>query len=121
MRWPDQFNGGQDISQPTIAMDLTATMLAAAGRLDPSMDLDESNLLPLFENEQTIKPLFWRYGSMWATRHGKWKYVLDNGTQFLFDLENDIGERNNLFSRYPETALALREALIEWNDSLVAP
>ena len=123
MRWPEQFNGAQSISHPTIAMDLTATMLAAAGRLDPSMDLDGSSLLPLLENEneQTTKPLFWRYDSMWATRHGKWKYVLDNGTQFLFDLENDIGERNNLFSRYPETALDLREALIEWNESLVAP
>ena len=118
MRWPDQINSGQDIEQTSIAMDLTATMLAAAGQTDQT--LDGADLLPTLQNQDAENPrtLFWQYGPMWATRQGKWKYVLDNGTQFLFDLEEDIAERDNLLATYPEIARNMRETLIEWSQTL---
>lgn len=124
MRWPNQLNAQQEIEHPSIAMDLTSTILAAAGQDIEPLALDGTSLLPLLQDagEVAVEPLFWRFGSganhMWAIRRDNWKYVLDNGTQFLFDLETDIGERNNLFSSHPDIARELRAALIAWNQTL---
>ena len=120
MRWPNQFSNEQDIEQVSIAMDLTATMLAAAGQNEEALALDGANLLPILQNEEAefTRPLFWRFGSMWAARKDNWKYVVDDGTQFLFDLDADIGERNNSFASHPEVASELRELLIEWNQAI---
>ena len=123
MRWPNQFKSGEDIEHMSIAMDLTATMLSAAGQNEEALALDGSDLLPLLQQEQPVptKSLFWRFGSMWVVRKGNWKYVLDNGTQLLFDLEADISERNNLFADYPGVVRELRDELTAWNQSLRAP
>ena len=69
MRWPDAFNGSQNIDQSNIAMDLTATMLAAAGQQET--ELDGINLLPLLKGETAAasRSLFWRYGPMWAVSY----------------------------------------------------
>lgn len=40
IRWPGEFDEGRVIDRPTIAMDLTATMLAAAGRDTAALELD---------------------------------------------------------------------------------
>ncbi len=123
MRWPGQFDNAQAVEHPSVAMDLTATMLAAAGQNEATAALDGSDLLPILKNEEveSAPPFFWRFGAMWAVRKDNWKYVLDNGTQFLFDLDADIGERNNLFATHPEVAAELREALVEWNQTVRAP
>ena len=126
VQWPSQLSGGQVVERPTIAMDLTATILAAAGRDREELELDGSSLLPVLRNEREVPspPLFWRITSqmnkMWAVRHENWKYVVDRGTQLLFDLEADIGERNNLFAARPEVARELRATLSEWEQSLPA-
>jgi arylsulfatase A-like enzyme len=107
-------------------MDMTATMLAAAGRNVEALELDGSSLLPVLrnENEVSAQPLFWRTDSpmntMRAVRHENWKYVVDSGTQLLFDLEADIGERTDLFAVRPGVARELRAALSAWEKSLTA-
>ena len=53
-----------------------------------------------------------------AVRRGKWKYVYDREMELLFDLEKDIGEKHNLAYQHPELVKKLRDALIEWNDSV---
>ena len=126
VQWPIQFSGGQVVERPSIAMDLTATMLSAAGRDLDELELDGSSLLPVLRNEReaSAQPLFWRITSplntMWAVRQENWKYVVDRGTQLLFDLDTDIGERNNLFAAQPEVVRELRAALRAWEQSLPA-
>ena len=125
-RWPGHVPPAETVSQPAISMDLTATILDAAGldHLLPSLDGDGISLLPAV-NGQVIaeeRPLFWRLGRDKAVRQGRWKYLVEGvtGTQFLFDLEADIGERNNLFYRHPEVVAALRAALRTWERSFTA-
>ena len=126
VQWAGRFEGGQVVERPTIAMDVTATMLAAAGRNVEALELDGSSLLPVLRNESEVsaQPLFWRtdwpMNTMRAVRRENWKYVVDSGTQLLFDLEADIGERTDLFAVRPGVARELRAALSAWERSLTA-
>ena len=115
---------GRTVERPSIAMDVTATILAAAGRNVQSLELDGSSLLPVLRNDGPVpaQPLFWRFGpplnGMKAARRENWKYLVDQGSQFLFDLDADIGERTNLFTARPEIVRELRASLAEWEESL---
>ncbi|MGI9264427.1 MAG: sulfatase-like hydrolase/transferase [Gammaproteobacteria bacterium] len=126
MMWRGQFVAGQTISRPTIAMDLTSTILAATGRDVDALQLDGSSLLPLLRNESDVAAdtLFWRFDvqgdSMKAVRRDNWKYIVDRSTQMVFDLDSDPGERRNLFSERTDVANQLRKALRDWEDSFVS-
>jgi arylsulfatase A-like enzyme len=126
VRWPSQIERGQEVDRPSIAMDLTATMLAAAGREPEALDLDGRNLLPLLVDGTDVpaETLYWRFqgpgGIMRAVRRDNWKFLVDRDASFLFDLDDDIGERKNLFARQPELAEELRQAFMAWSQSLTA-
>jgi arylsulfatase A-like enzyme len=126
LRWPQRLEGGQTIDRPAIAMDVTATILHAAGRESAAQGLDGASLLPVIEDPASgpKRTFFWRIGmpsgAMKAARKGKWKYVVDGNTQMLFDLDLDIGERRDAFATHPEIARELRGALADWEHSLGA-
>lgn len=117
IRWPNEVEAGGDITDPTIAMDITATMLDAAQR---ERALDGVSLVQgvTNNNEHNDRQLFWKYGRMTAVRQGSWKYVIDNHSQLLFNLDSDVGERKNLFSQYPGKVDILKKALTDWEQSL---
>lgn len=114
LRWPAAIAPGE-ASDPSSLMDLTPTLLAAAGLPAPSA-LDGLDLL----SPEAAKPrtLHWRIdlpgeGQSWrprsqrALRRGKWKYLWDN-YEFLYDIEADPGERQDLGYRFPEILAELR-------------
>ncbi len=110
LRWPGAVDAGGVSSEPGVLMDVTPTLLAAAG-LVPDQSMDCVNLLnPVPAGERT---LLWRIDlptvredwlarAQRAVRRGRWKYLWDGGFEFLFDIETDPGERNNLGFRNPE-------------------
>ena len=126
VRWPERISGAQEVHRPSIAMDLTATMLAAAGREPEALDLDGRNLLPLLVDGTDVEAqtLYWRFqgpgGIMRALRRDNWKFLVDRDAHFLFDLDADVGERNNLFASRPELAEELRQAFMAWSQSVTA-
>ncbi len=125
MRWPGRLPKGKVISQPAITMDLTATILAAAG-VQPAKErpLDGMNLMPILAGEQkeVERTFFWRIDrsgrKQKAVRHGHWKYVQDGMVEMLFDLKEDIGERRDLAYRQPETLTKLKRLLADWEADL---
>ena len=127
IRWPGVTKSGTASDSPVISMDLTATILDAAGvKLRESESLDGESLRPLFNGgELNRTALFFHYphfafhkanrpGS--AIRYGKHKLILryDDDSIELFDLENDLGENKNLAEENSEMALQLRGKLQEW-------
>ena len=72
------------------------------------------------------RTLFWRIDQearqQKAVRKGRWKFLLTNGTERLYDLSADPGERTNLASRNPDVVttmmalLADRERDVYWNE-----
>ena len=86
--------------------------------------LDGENILPILSGEQAPRErqFCWRvrqpgevYGQR-AIRRGHWKYLWDRGTDFLFDLNTDPGERRNLAFRDPELVMELKKALAAGKD-----
>jgi arylsulfatase A len=123
LRWPAVLPAKADSKDPAITMDLTATILTAAGvELPTDQPLDGEDIVPLLSGNKTPRErtFFWRlprpderFGQM-AVRRGKWKFVYDREMELLFDLEKDIGEKRNVAFQHPDVVEALRAALIEW-------
>ena len=84
-------------------------ILAAAGITPPADYRPEGiNLFPILEGRapEVERTLFWRGHPARphrAVRSGDWKLVLEP-RPMLFNLRNDIGERENLIARHPDIA-----------------
>jgi arylsulfatase A-like enzyme len=113
-------------------MDLTASFLAAAGVTPPSSYQPEGiNLLPMLKEGRTIdRTLFWRIKSaardQKAVRRGRWKYMRDGvGTvdgvhEFLFDLEQDVSERQDQSVTHIPMLVEFRKLVADWESSVDA-
>ena len=88
-------------------------------------DTDGTSFLPLLlgkPEDQKIHPyLFWDfagYGGQMAVRMGKWKGLKrdlrkkDKVTFELYNLEEDIGETNNVTSQHPEIAAKIEQIIL---------
>jgi arylsulfatase A-like enzyme len=133
LRWPGQLPAGTVSKQVGITMDLTVSILAAAGVSTPtSYRPDGINLLPLLQNGRTIeRTLFWRIKSegrdQKAVRKGRWKYlrdgvgVFDGLHEFIFDLEEDVGERQDLAAAKTGLVVEMRKLLQQWEADVGPP
>jgi arylsulfatase A-like enzyme len=125
MRWPGTVPAGTVTDQVGITMDLTATILAAAGAELPN-DLEGIDLMPIVTGQEPelSRTLFWRTrGTQRGVRSGDWKYIVQydgfGELNFVFDLKRDIGERNDLAWSEQGQAVAreLRPLLDAWEAS----
>jgi arylsulfatase A-like enzyme len=121
MRWPGRIPAGRTTPQVGIVMDVTATLLAAAGVAVPAEARpDGINLLPILEGKAPPieRTLFFRNSvggrTQRAVRRGNWKLLVDGPNTFVFDLSKDIGERADLASSRSDIARALRPLLTAW-------
>src|SRR5688572_12076732 len=125
IRWPGQIPAGTVTGQVGITMDLTASILAVAGAALPTdMRLDGMNLFPILEGRaaEVQRTLFWRGHPARphrAVRSGDWKLVLEP-RPMLFNLRNDIGERENLAGRHSDVARRLFDLLRAWERDVAA-
>ncbi len=136
LRWPGEITAGQEFSNPVAAMDLTATV-AAAGNAKPRADtpFDGVNLLPILTGKLKLKadrPLFFRRRNIKvhanqnvirqsAVRQGDWKYLrtykpLGTGKyqSTLYNLKDDIAEKENLAASSPAKVKAMSNLLEKW-------
>jgi choline-sulfatase len=108
--WPGLIAGGQRFPGAVSLVDVTATLLEMAGAPDassPFVELDGESLLPMMRGEQAA----WKdeafvehlaHGTdrpRAMLRQGRWKLCYSHGDPpeiELYDLEQDLGEFNNL-------------------------
>lgn len=118
LRWPGGVQAGGVAVEPGILMDVTPTLLAAAG-IVPDQAMDGVDLLNDHDGTTEPRTLHWRIDlptvredwvarAQRALRRGRWKYLWDGGFEFLYDLDNDPGERENLGYQYPELVAEFR-------------
>ncbi|MEK7466357.1 MAG: sulfatase-like hydrolase/transferase [Planctomycetota bacterium] len=124
-RWKGRLPAGKVYDEPVSTMDIHATALAAAGvKLPEDPNLDGASLLPFLEGKAEGRPheaLFWRMGAQAAARVGDWKLVMEKGEpDALFNLKEDIGERENLAVENAEKLKELRAAYAEWEKGTIA-
>jgi arylsulfatase A-like enzyme len=118
VRWPASLSPGRTTPQVAITMDLTRTILGAAGAEVPA-DLEGVDLLPVLRGAApSERTLFWRVSTpslqQRAVRSGDFKFVLDDVKQMLFDVRADPGERHDLSSSRQDLVRSLRAKLLAW-------
>jgi arylsulfatase A-like enzyme len=69
--------------------------------------------------------LFWQCQNQKAIRKGDWKLVVNpEGKEandvYLFNLKDDLSEKNNLTEQYPDIVKELTEALEKWEREVSA-
>jgi arylsulfatase A-like enzyme len=106
-------------------MDLTASILAAAGARPPACrTLDGMDVLPILAGHAAPaeRTFFWRVDrkerQQKAVRKGRWKYVLDAESELLFDVVADPAERDDLAYGHPGVLAELRGLLEAWEDEM---
>jgi arylsulfatase A-like enzyme len=125
VQWKGRIPSGRVLNQLVIQLDIHPTVLAAVGQSVPKdVTLDGVNLLPYLTADRTDGPheaLFWRFGAQRAVRKADWKLTdLGDGPK-LFDLANDLGEKNDLVTQHPDKLKELEAEYTAWNARNVEP
>jgi arylsulfatase A-like enzyme len=148
VRWPGVVKPGSRCDAPVSGIDFFPTFVKAAGAKVPADKiLDGVSLLPLLKQTGRIKDraLFWHFpiylqgypnpgrfetrdrlfrtrpGSV--IRYGDWKlheYFEDGGLE-LYNLAEDIGEKNDLAATHPAKVKELHGMLKKWREKTDAP
>lgn len=127
VRWPGIIPAGVTTRQVASTLDLSATILAAAGvSADPNYPLDGMDLLPILTGvqEPVERTICWRTsqrGNQGALRQGGWKYLRDEQGESLFDLVLDPGERQDRKRDEPARFSQLKTAYTAWERQMLRP
>ena len=143
--YPPKVTSNQ-IDVPVSHLDILPTILHYVGIDSESLDLDGMNISEVIEGKAKAidRPLFWHFpiylgafqvhdnenrDSLFRTRpgsvirYGDWKlhYYFEDHEMELYDLAEDIGERNDLSDSKPEKREELLAILREWWTRTNAP
>ena len=140
-RWPGKVPEGET-DQPISSVDLFPTLLELGGAnpADASQPLDGVSLVKVItqggKGGLDREALYWHFPgylgageNSWRTtpagaiRAGDWKlleYFEDDRLE-LYNLREDIGEKENVAAKFPARAQELHSKLIAWRKSINAP
>jgi len=127
VKWPAQLAPGTVVKEPVHHTDILPTIAAASGAALPiDTKLDGVNLLPHAQGETTgplHKALFWRHDHYKAVLSDGWKLQVSKRPEksWLFNLNVDPGEKNNLAAQHPEKVQALNHLLAQHNSEQMEP
>ena len=112
MHLPVVFKGGKVNDELMIGMDLFP-LITYMAETTPPKDLVVDGAHPLEPvGERT---LHWVHGKNHAIRQGDWKLVMKGNKDLeLYNLKDDLGEKNDLAQQQPERVKTMREAHEAW-------
>lgn len=121
-RWPETIAAGTESSLISAHWDVLPTLCELAGAKTPE-GVDGISMVPTLTGKGTQQPhefLYWEFpsvGGKQAVRMGKWKGVRLNlfknpkAKLELYDLSQDLGEKNNIAAEHPDVVRKLEKAL----------
>jgi arylsulfatase A-like enzyme len=127
--WPGKVKPGTVTDETALTMDLFPTMAAMAGtKLPDGLKVDGLSILPVLREDMKLpkRTLFWRTKREGAARKGPWKLLMRSkeadAYKFvgLYNLDEDIGEQNNLADKKPELLSALKGEFETWERNVSA-
>lgn len=105
------------------SLDVAATIARLAGiELDDSFD--GVNLIPYLSGQRAGVPhetLYWRWMTQAAIQQHGWKYLRGGDREYLFNLDQDPQEKQNLMTKHADVAAQLKNELVEWTTELSPP
>ena len=145
--WPDHITAGSKTDEVVIGTDFYPTLVSLAGGNPDDYLLDGENLSPQFFQNTPLKreavywhfPAYlegfggikqkealtngWRAVPSGAIRKGDWKLIenFEDGSIQLYNLKDDLSERNDLSDTYPEKREELLKDLKQWQKQINAP
>jgi arylsulfatase A-like enzyme len=127
IKWPGATEPGSVCDEPVTSTDFYPTMLEIAGLpLRPELHLDGVSLVPLLRQSDGFQreALYWHYPHYsnqggfpgGAVRMGDYKLLerFEDGRVHLYNLQDDIGERNDLADQMPDRVDQMRTKLHAW-------
>jgi len=144
MRWPGKIPKNRVCREITTAMDILPTLAILAEAKLPEKQIDGRDIWPLMSGQlgaRSPHEAFYYYNAwqLEAVRWGKWKLVLPHQyyavaepgkdgmpgrqvwasiTMALFDLENDIGEENDVSREHPEVVERMLDLVAKAREDL---
>lgn len=121
MKWPGRISPGAVVDAPVHHFDLYTTAAAAAGApLPEHRKLDGVDLLPFATGKADGVPhraLFWRSGASQSVLADGWKLNVSEppGRTWLFDMNRDPSEQEDLATERPDKVGELMSLLREHN------
>ena len=144
--WPGKIKAGTVCDVPITALDFYPTLLELAGiKKKENKILDGASFVALLHDQKPKfdpkRPLVWHFpiylqkgnpecqDMLFRTRPGSiirmgdWKLhqYFENGSLELYNLKNDLSEKENLAIQYPEKVQELLAALKKWRQEKKAP
>ncbi|NIJ45590.1 arylsulfatase A-like enzyme [Wenyingzhuangia heitensis] len=119
-------NQVKENNTPVTGTDFYPTLLDLVGaELKPESHKDGISLVPLLQGKQTKeRPLIWHYphyGNQGGEpssiiRLGDWKLIhyYEDDRNELYNITNDLEERNNVVEKHPELATKLHQQLFDY-------
>jgi arylsulfatase A-like enzyme len=136
VQWKSKLPSGVILNTPTITLDWFPTLINAAGvsLTDCNLELDGIDLMPwMLDSNKTSpdRPLYWHFpaylqssgnGSTWRTTpgsvilRGPWKahFYYENREWKLFNLDQDISEKDNLVDIEKKQLELMARDLFNW-------
>jgi arylsulfatase A-like enzyme len=125
--WKGMMKSGARYKEAVSLMDFYATALAVSEIKEPvDRDIDGVNLIPFLIQEADGPPheaLFWRTDFNKTVRFNHWKFIwnLRDEQEFLFNLEEDKSELNNVAHKHPDLVQQLKKQILLWEQGLKDP
>lgn len=123
VRYPAKIPGGRVCNELLTSLDVVPTLvkLASAGRPD-ELTIDGADILPVLRGDQRSSRtrMFWQRKNWRAARVGTWKYIRDGKSEWLFDLDADVGETINQATTNLHQLESMRNASAEWQSQMAA-
>ena len=139
VRWPGHTKPGGTSDTPAAHVDVFPTFLEIAGGKRPSQVLDGESIVPVLRDPSAklkrdaiyfhfpgylegYSTKQWRTSPVGFIHAGDWKLMefFETGKLELYNVREDIGEKNNLAERMPERAKELHARLQAWRQQVGA-
>jgi len=137
VRWPKVIEAGGRCDEALVHVDMYPTFAALAGaKLAEGYTLDGVSMTRLFEEpgaslgeraifahfpgylQSYIKEAVWRTTPVATIREGNWKLLefFEDGRLELYNLAEDLSERNNLVEQESKLAQKLHKKMLAWRE-----
>ena len=129
VQWKGTFPPGSAYDHPVSSLDLGSTIVSLAGaKVSKDKPLDGVNLIPFLtgkNKEMPHKAIYLRQfdRNRFAVRKGNYKVVTvwKGAKPQLYDLDKDIGEKNDLADLKPDRVAEIEALRKKWNAELMEP
>ena len=127
MQWPKKIKPGIIYNKPIIALDVFATVVSAASAEKfIKNNIDGVNLIPYINGEINGSPhdyLYWKNPDkdIDVIRDNRYKYIRVKDDEYIFDLDNDLSEENNIISSSTPIYQKLKLKFKEWEKDMIDP